>query len=464
MMASMPFNFKRLLIAFPLAVALLVTSTYNVSAKKLYYGNSVPSGAVIQADVVLTGNNIVIDGTVVGDVLAIGNQVKVNGTIEGSLVAAAQTIRINGKVKGTTYTAAIAFDLGPGAVLNRNLYFGGLSFAARKGAKVNRDLFAFSLGGTMLGQINGNVKAVIGPYEILKLIFDALKVKVQLPGMIYDEPAIPDATQPALPSPQITPSPGGISKATTGYLLVDLPITQLTPAPTTAATPVKTQYVLDWHLVGAWFLGRLRSLIVLVFFSLLTLWSVPSTITQVSIKLREKSLASLGSGLLGTIISFNIILAAVLVAVIITALGFWLFFARVWEVGIFIWSAGLGIVLLFITLVCFFVFYVTKVITAYALGFILLKPVFPKVLRHKILPLLLGLILYVLLSGLPYAGWVIGVLTTSFGLGAVWLSYRQNREQVKKQIPPTPSKAKKIPVNKPHGRITQKTRLPAKSA
>jgi len=463
-MASNTLNWKRLLIAFPLVFALLVTSTYSVSAQKLYYGNSVPSGTVIQADVVLTGNNIVIDGTVVGDVLAIGNHVKVNGTVEGSLVAAAQTIRINGKVKGTTYTAAIAFDLGAGAALSRNLYFGGLSFATRKGAVVNRDLFAFSLGGTMLGQINGNVKAVIGPYEILKLIFDALKVNVQLPGMIYEEPAIPEATQPALPSPQITPSPGVTSKESTGSLLVALPITQITPAPTATVTTGQTQYMLDWQLVGTWFLGRLRSLVVLLVFSLLALWSMPSVITQASNKLRENKLTSLGSGFLGTIISFNIILAAVLVAAIVTAIGFWLFFATVWEVGVFIWSTGLGMVVLFITLVCFFVFYVTKVIAAYTLGYVILKPIFPKTVRHKILPLLLGLILYVLLAGLPYAGWVIGILATAFGLGAAWLVYRQKREQEKKDKWPPSSETKKSPVIKPGRKVVHKSRPTIKMA
>ncbi|MGB8252344.1 MAG: polymer-forming cytoskeletal protein [Anaerolineaceae bacterium] len=455
-MASIPFNWKRLLIAFPLVFALLTTSTYSVSAKKLYYGNSVPSGTVIQADVVLTGNNIVIDGTVVGDVLAIGNHVKVNGIIEGSLVSAAQTIRITGKVKGTTYTAAIAFDLGAGAALSRNLYFGGLSFATRKGAMVNRDLFAFSLGGTMLGQINGNVKAVIGPYEILKLIFDALKVNVQLPGMIYDEPAIPEATQPALPSLQITPSPGGTSMESTGSLLVALPVTQITSAPTTTATTGQTKNVLDWQLVGAWFLGRLRSLVALLVFSLIALWGMPSIITQASVKLREKVLTSLGSGIVGTFISFNFILAAILIAAIITAIGFWLFFATIWEIGVFIWSAGLVLVILFITLVCFFVFYVTKAIAAYTLGYVILKPIFPKAARYNIFPLLLGLILYVLLAGLPYAGWVIGILATAFGLGAAWLVYRQKREQEKKQKLPQTSETKKSPAIKPGRKVAYK--------
>lgn len=363
-MNPMTIHWKRLLLAFPLVIALLVTSTFSVSARPIYYGETVPAGTVVQSDVFLTGNNVVIDGTVVGDVFALGNHIRINGTIEGSLVAVAQTIRITGKVKGTTYAAAIAFELNSGANLARNLYYGGLSFATRKDALVNRDVLAFSLGGTMTGQINGNVNAVIGPYEILKLVFDALKVNVQLPGMIYEEPVLPEATPETLPSAQPTLSPTSPSSSSNSmgsgrqlaFLQVNSP-TVTPPATTPASKPDGTATVLnptelqsgiaiDWSLVGDWFLGRLRSLIVLAVFCLVAMWSMPGIITQASGKLGEKPLASLGTGLIGSLVSFNAVLAAILVAAILTAIGFWLVFATVWELGVFIWAAGLCLVIL----------------------------------------------------------------------------------------------------------------------
>lgn len=134
----------------------------------------------------------------------------------------AQTIRINGRINGTSYTVAIAFDVGSSGYMSRNLYYCGLSFATRKGAVMNRDLVAFSLGGTMLSQTNGNIKAVIGPYEILIMIFDALKIKVQLPDMIYDEPGVPLTAPEVMPTFKPTQSTGGISSLFPGRQMVTL--------------------------------------------------------------------------------------------------------------------------------------------------------------------------------------------------------------------------------------------------
>jgi cytoskeletal protein CcmA (bactofilin family) len=435
-------HLKRLLLAFPLVLALLITTTFTVSAKPLYYGETVPAGTIVDSDVFLAGNEIVIDGMVVGDVFAIGNHILINGTIEGSLVAIAQTVRITGKVRGTAYAAAIAIELGTGANLNRNLYYGGLSFTMRKGSLVQRDLAAFSLGGTMTGQITGNVKAVIGPYEILKLIFDALKINFQLPGMIYNETGQLDVTPGVPPSAQSTTS-GDIPYSLLPNLGLKVLQTHTSPATTNPpvhmaalharqpniarSTETQSGSGIDWQLVGNWFLGRLRSLIVLAALALVALLTMPGIVTQASSKVREKPMASLGTGLIGTIISFNAILAALLVASIFTALGFWLLIASVWELGIFVWSSGFCLVMLFILLVCFFVFYVTKAIIAYALGSLILKRFAMKTTWMKVLVLMTGLVVYVLLAGLPYIGWVISILATGFGFGSAWLNYRQRR-------------------------------------
>lgn len=79
-------------------------------------------------------------------------------------------------------------------------------------------------------------------------------------------------------------------------------------------------------------------------FSLVVFWCIPSILSRASNKIRYSPLASLGSGIPGTIISINIILAAILVAIIITAIGLRLIFAMVWEVGIFIISVGITLV------------------------------------------------------------------------------------------------------------------------
>jgi uncharacterized membrane protein len=57
-------------------------------------------------------------------------------------------------------------------------------------------------------------------------------------------------------------------------------------------------------------------------------------------------------------------------------------------------------------------------------GTLILRRLAPKSLQYKILPLLLGLLIYVLLVWLPYFGWVVAVLVNAVGLGAAWLAFR----------------------------------------
>lgn len=45
-------------------------------------------------------------------------------------------------------------------------------------------------------------------------------------------------------------------------------------------------------------------------------------------------------------------------------------------------------------------------------------------------PLLVGVLLYVVLAGIPYLGFVVSVLVTLLGLGAMWLSLRQRTTQI----------------------------------
>lgn len=473
-MAFISINRKRLLLSFPLLFAMLVTSTFSVSARPIYYGAAIQSGAIVQSDVFLTGNNVVVDGTVVGDAFVLGNNVLINGTIEGSLVSVSQTILITGKVKGTTYIAAMAFDLGSTATLSRNLYYGGLSLATRKGSSVARDISAFSLGGTLLGQTNGNVKAVIGPYEILKLLFEAMKVNIQLPGMIYDNPELsepnPEIHPTAQPTAQPTSAINNPGSLLQGFQLVVFQVTVPTAtnqAPTATLQPIgqsvtqsvskpnrAPQKAFDWQMIGGWFLGRLRSLIVLMAFCSLAFWSMPDVITHASGTVRKKPLPSLGVGLIGSLISFNAVLASILVAVVITAVGFWMVFATVWELGVFIWVAGLSLVLLLIVGICFFTFYVTKAIVAYTLARMILRLKVIKSSGLKFLALLLGIIVYVLLAGLPYAGWIIGLLATGFGFGSAWLDYREHHEQ-KKTLPTSPALPKTKPVTSKASRSTK---------
>jgi hypothetical protein len=126
----------------------------------------------------------------------------------------------------------------------------------------------------------------------------------------------------------------------------------------------------------------------------------------------------------------------ILVAFLILMLGIGLGALNFWDLAWTVWGVGFTSLGLAFWLSLLFVSYGTKVIVAFLVGSLILKRLAPNSLQYKILPLLLGLLIYVLLAWLPYFGWVIAVLVNAIGLGAAWLAFRdRSPEGSEEEIP-----------------------------
>jgi uncharacterized membrane protein len=51
---------------------------------------------------------------------------------------------------------------------------------------------------------------------------------------------------------------------------------------------------------------------------------------------------------------------------------------------------------------------------------LLFKRFLPKYADNRILPFLTGVIIYALVASIPYLGWLVVVIVTFYGLGALW--------------------------------------------
>jgi hypothetical protein len=125
------------------------------------------------------------------------------------------------------------------------------------------------------------------------------------------------------------------------------------------------------------------------------------------------------------------VVAAIVLAVALLIGGIWLGIATLWALAIVLWGIGypaliLGLALLVVTIV-----YGSKIVVAHLVGSLILTRLAPKAMEYRILPLLLGLVIYVLLRTIPYAGPVIDAIVTLFGLGAIWLAYRHRERRTK---------------------------------
>jgi len=168
-------------------------------------------------------------------------------------------------------------------------------------------------------------------------------------------------------------------------------------------------------------------------YGFLGLWLLSSALARASETLRVKPLPVVGYGLLALIIAANLLGVVLLLAVLLIILGLWLGSVTLWELAFAFWAVGFSTLALAATLLILFVLYGTKVIVAYLIGKLALKPFMPKVEQYRMLPLLLGLIVYVLLHSIPLFGWTVAIIVTAVGLGATVVMYVDQRRTAKLQ-------------------------------
>ena len=408
-----------------LVILLVLSMTQSAKAASIIYGDSVPKGVVVANDVILFGDNISIDGTVDGDVIAVGGTVTINGEVAGSLVMGAQTIVVNGVVKGSVYAASMQMLVGSAADIGRSLYYLGLSLIAQPGATIQRDLNGVTLGATLgAAQIGRDIKAVIGPVEILRLILQAFGYQVDWPLLAPPELS-PTPTSGLIPT-DLSPAAGSLSMLvlrSAGILAApgSMSLTQQSPIRMLAQQVQGDQ-------LNLWLSARLRDLVTLLLFSLLAIWLFRTPLDGAAVAGRARPLAALGYGLLGLIITFNIYLLALLLAGMVFAIGLFLGYATLWGLALAFWAVGLSTIAIATSLLILFMVYGTKIVAMYWFGRLILQPIAPRALRYRLVPLLLGLIVYILLQSISMIGWVFAVFATAFGLGAIWLYYLGRRK------------------------------------
>jgi hypothetical protein len=67
--------------------------------------------------------------------------------------------------------------------------------------------------------------------------------------------------------------------------------------------------------------------------------------------------------------------------------------------------------------------YITKIAFSYLIGWLILKRTAPTWVDKAmgLIPLLIGLVIFVVVRSIPFVGWLFSLLITIFGLGAMWL-------------------------------------------
>ncbi len=345
----------------------------------------------------LSGENTTLDDNVNGNVFAFGPEVAINGDIDGNLFVIGNKVNLQGNVSGSVYSLATFFHQMENSAIEQSLYSLALDLSTEKGSTIGRDLWAAALFGNVYGSIGRHDNSTIGPreiYEVLNTYFNRSITgqattsnshqKVNAFAALSVKPVVHHELRRAL---------------VRNHSSADFPQSRI-------FAPAEANLTEE-------FLLKLKAFVTFLLVGGLAIWLIPAYFQRWVDKVRNKPLASAGYGL---IVLINGYIMAVVLLLLILGLAFAFFFLRMPFLGSIVLGGGLGsLVVAFATFLASTMF-LSKAIVAFLAGFLILNKLWPGGLKYKIVPLLLGLILYGLVAAIPYY-W----LGSEFHLHVAWI-------------------------------------------
>lgn len=425
------------MLALVVVVSLLLGVAGTALAADFRGGDTIliGKGEVIDDDLVITAATVLVEGAMNGDLVIAAGEVTINGTVNGSLLVGARSLLLNGTVRGALYNGGAMLTLGPQARVERNLFFGGYSFEAKPGSVIQRDGVLGAYQATLNGALQRDLNANLVALQVNGMVGGDVNATVAGP----QEPGIPPiwlATGGQNLPPTLSPgirvgsdaqiagrlnysSPVDqaeaiAAQAEQGVLYTPLPAARTSSDPTTPAAQPENP-ILGW----LWL--RFRELVTLLLLGALALWLAPALFTRVVDTVWAHPLPAAVWGFVASTMGYiGAALLIILLTLVIVGLSqltlaglamslFWVSFT------------GLGALLTAFTLL---LAYGAKLVVIFPIGRWLLAQIAPEIAAMPVWPLLLGVLLFVLLHGIPYLGFVVGLIVTLIGLGAMWLSLR----------------------------------------
>jgi hypothetical protein len=412
-----------------LLIGLLVLGTApKTYAAEFLGGNTVVVGAdeVIDDDLFVTGERVEINGTVRGNLFAGGAEVVVNGPVEGSLFISGRTLAVNDAVGGSAHIGGYSFTLGSDATVARNLFFGGFSLSTEAGSQVGRSLYGGGYQMILAGDVANDANVGAGALELYGTVGGDLVGEVS---------TAEEAATPFMPPFEgaVTPIDPGLRIADSATVGGDVRVVLLEPESDeeVVTTPIGT--IQTWRL--RWAVGEFIALLIIG--AIVLAWR-PTLLRRTSTMVQTEWLPSLNFGalaLLIAVVGFPILLALVIA---LTVVGGWLSLGNlvgdILGVGLATW--GLALALFLFIAVTF-----TKVVMGYWGGRLILRPeAAARASAMEYVALALGVLIYILLRLIPFGiGWLIGLAATMFGLGALYLAYRNTPPRAPASAPAAPT-------------------------
>jgi hypothetical protein len=392
---------------------------------------TIEANEVVEDDLYVAAGEFTLDGTVEGDLVAAGSTLTINGTVEGDLIAAGQHVIINGTVGDDVRIAGYAMTIG-GDIAD-DIIGVGFSLEGEDESRAGGDLIYMGYQALLNGEIDGEANIAGGAVEIAGTIGGDATIDVG--GTDPDEDLPPGFPFfPMLPSVPSVPASLTIrdSASIGGDLDYTANVKASVPGDAVAGEIAFREYIPEEPeaeaekapaptaamVVGKWFLRQARRLTAFLLIGVLMMWAVPDWTRKLARNVETKPLPSLGWGAV-SIAAFGVAMITLVIATIVLAVIFGVvtlgeLVGRVVALGgIVASSAGFGFSLLWQ--------YVTSIVISVLLGQLIFRLFKSPAEDNRWWPMVLGVVIFVIITAIPVLGWLAKLAAVLLGLGALWI-------------------------------------------
>ncbi|OEH85354.1 hypothetical protein BHU72_04475 [Desulfuribacillus stibiiarsenatis] len=341
-----------------------------VKGPVFYGGNNIRISGDIMGTGFIAGGTVQIDGTVDGDLFVAGQQVVLNGVITGNLYIAGMDLQINGQILGDVFSAGQKIHLSKDSVVERDFLAAGETIFSS--GNLGRQFFGAGTNIVLAGTVQDDVRIAADRLEIR----DNAVIEGDLTYTSSKEAII------------------GTNATLAGVTEWKLP------------EPTYNEREQQTSIIGTLF-AAVSSIIaaILVWFALSMV--IPSLWKGTSEPLQKTPFRTLG---LGVMILIGTPIIAIIAMVTVVGLPLGLIIMAMYTVGI----------------------YITKIIVATAIGYMIAKKFGWNDIHQGFWLVLLGLIILKVLSFVPIVRVIVSIAVILGGLGAILIFFlnRDNKEEV----------------------------------
>lgn len=364
---------KKLVYIFTLALSFIIfTNTAQAFEVKVDDSVNLNKEEIADGNVYASCGDMKIDGTVNGDVIAICKSVTINGTINGDLITFSQNITINGEVKGSARLAGTNITIN--GTIGHNVNAFGTEINLTSSSTVAWDVLIAGVNGNFNGTIGGNLHGDIASANIGGKIGKNINLTVEdnnQGGLLITKEAIVG---------------GGLSYTSKQEAKIES-VSSIVGPVSHAASKEKASNTID-TLSNIFYKLSALFLVGLILISL-----KKNFIHDVAENLENKNWQTTLLGLVALILTPIIII----------------FFAL----------TVIGIPLAIIILAAYLILLIlSPIVSSFFVATLVLKNFIKKPINIFLI-LLIGLLIFVLLSALPYIGGLLTIFFIIYGLGGL---------------------------------------------